>query len=109
MILVPVAAVISAAGLSLRIPGPDNLHPGAWLLAGPYLIIVSAVALFAADSIAEDLGVSRPRRALLAAAGAVALWGVSVQWGHPEDAVAVGLLCSPSRRCPGQEPDDPAG
>ena len=92
VILVPVAAVISAAGLSLRIPGPDNLHPGAWLLAGPYLIIVSAVALFAADSIAEDLGVTRPRRALLAAAGAVALWGVSVQWGHPEDAVAVGLL-----------------
>ena len=92
VILVPVAAVISAAGLTLQIPGPHNLHPGAWLLAGPYLIIVSAVALFAADAIAEDLGVTRPRRALLAAAGAVALWGVSVQWGHPEDAVAVGLV-----------------
>jgi outer membrane lipoprotein-sorting protein len=92
VILVPVAAVISAAGLSLRFPGPHNLHPGAWQLAGPYLIIVSAAALFAADAIAEDLGVTRPRRALLAAAGAVALWGVSVQWGHPEDAVAVGLL-----------------
>lgn len=92
VILVPVAAVISAAGLSLPIPGPHTLHPGAWLLAGPYLIILSAVALFAADAIAEDLGVTRPRRALLAAAGAVALWGVSVQWGHPEDAVAVGLL-----------------
>jgi hypothetical protein len=24
---------------------------------------------------------------LLAAAGAVALWSVSVRWGHPEDAV----------------------
>ena len=92
VILVPVAAVISAAGLSLPIPGPHPPHPGAWLLGGPYLIIVSAVALFAADAIAEDLGVTRPRRALLAAAGAVALWGVSVQWGHPEDAVAMGLL-----------------
>jgi outer membrane lipoprotein-sorting protein len=92
VILVPVAAVIGAAGLSLQVPGPHNLHPGAWLFAGPYLIIVSAVALFAADAIAEALGVPRRRRALLAAAGAVALWGVSVQWGHPEDAVAVGWL-----------------
>jgi hypothetical protein len=92
VLLVPAGAVISAAGLTLRIPGPDNLHPGAWLLAGPYMIIVSAVALVAADAIAEALGVPRPRRALLAVAGAVALWGVSVQWGHPEDAVAVGLL-----------------
>jgi hypothetical protein len=92
VILVPVAAVISAAGLPLQVPGPYNPHPGAWLLAGPYLIIVSALALFAADAIAGELGVTRPRRALLAAAGAVALWGVSVQWGHPEDAVAVGLL-----------------
>ena len=92
VVLVPVAAVLGAAGLTLRIPGPGNLHPGAWLLAGPYLVIVSAVALFAAEAIAEALGVPRPRRALLAAAGAVALWGVSVQWGHPEDAVALGLL-----------------
>jgi hypothetical protein len=92
VILVPAAAVIGGAGLSLQVPGAHNPHPGAWLLAGPYLIIVSAVALFAADAIAEDLGVTRPRRALLAAAGAVALWSVSVGWGHPEDSVAVGLL-----------------
>ncbi|MDX6336804.1 MAG: hypothetical protein QOG05_4144 [Streptosporangiaceae bacterium] len=92
VILVPVAAVIGATGLSLQVPGAHNPHPGAWLLGGPYLIIVSAVALFAADAIAEDLGVTRARRALLAGAGAVALWGVSVGWGHPEDAVAVGLL-----------------
>jgi hypothetical protein len=50
------------------------------------------VALFAADAIAERLGVSRLKRAALAAAGAVTLWSVSVLWGHPEDAVAVGLL-----------------
>ncbi len=50
------------------------------------------MALFAADAIAERLGATRPKRAVLAAAGAVALWNVSVRWGHPEDAVAVGLL-----------------
>ncbi len=91
VILVPVAAVIDAAGLSLAIPGPHNSQPAAWLLAGPYAIAVSSSALFAADSVAGRLGVSRPRRALLAAAGAVALWSVAAYWGHPEDAVSVAL------------------
>jgi hypothetical protein len=92
LILVPVVAVIGAAGLGLGAPSAHNTHPAAWLLAGPYEIALSAVALFAADAIADRLGVDRPKRALLAAAGAVALWSVSVRWGHPEDAVAVGLL-----------------
>jgi hypothetical protein len=92
LILVPVVAVIEAAGLSLQVPGPVLPQPGAWLLAGPYEIVLSAVALFAADALAERMGVTRPKRALLAAASAVALWSVSVRWGHPEDAVAVGLL-----------------
>lgn len=92
LILVPVVAVIDAAGLGLGPSGPHNTHPGAWLLAGPYEIALCAVALFAADSIAERMGVARSKRAALAAAGAVALWSVSVRWGHPEDAVAVALL-----------------
>src|SRR5262249_4105409 len=69
-----------------------NVNPTVWLLAGPYQIAVSCVTLFAADAIAERLGVTLFKRAALAAAGAVTLWNVSVLWGHPEDAVAVGLL-----------------
>jgi hypothetical protein len=92
VILVPVVAVTSAAGISVQAPGPLNSHPAVWLIAGPYEIGLSAVALFAADALAGRLGVPRSRRALLAAAGALALWNVSVRWGHPEDAVAVGLL-----------------
>jgi hypothetical protein len=93
LILVPVAAVTGAAGLSLQVPGVHNPHPAAWLLAGPYAIALSAVALFAADAVAERLGVTRlASRAVLAGAEAVALWSVSARWGHPEDAVAVGLL-----------------
>jgi hypothetical protein len=92
LILVPVVAVIGAAGLGLAAPSVQNAHPGAWLFAGPYEIALSAVALFAADSIADRLGVVRWKRAVLAAASAVALWSVSVRWGHPEDAVAVALL-----------------
>jgi hypothetical protein len=92
VILAPAAAVIDAAGLSLQVPGPHYPQPAAWLIAGPYQIILSAVVLFAADAIAEQLGVTRWRRMALTAAQAMALWNVSVQWGHPEDAVAVGLL-----------------
>jgi hypothetical protein len=92
VILVPCAAIISAAGLSLQIPGPHNLHPPVWLLAGPYQIAVCCVTLFAADALAERLGVSFWKRALLSAASAGILWSPSARWGHPEDAVAVGLL-----------------
>jgi hypothetical protein len=63
-----------------------------WLLAGPYEVVISAVVLFAADALAERLGATRPRRFLLAAACATTLWSVTIRWGHPEDAVAAGLL-----------------
>lgn len=92
VILLPAAAVISALGLSLAIPGPHNLHPPVWLVAGPYQIALCCVTLFAADALAERLGVRFWKRGLLAAASAGILWSVSARWGHPEDAVAVGLL-----------------
>ena len=92
VILLPCAAVIAATGLSLVIPGPHNLHPPVWLLAGPYEIALCCVTLFAADALAEQLGVTKWKRGMLAVASAVALWNVSARWGHPEDAVAVGLL-----------------
>jgi hypothetical protein len=91
VILVPAAALMDAVGISLHLPGHDA-HPASWLVAGPYEIAVSTVALFAADALAERLGAGRPKRAVLAAASATALWCVAVNWGHPEDAVAVGLL-----------------
>ena len=92
VILLPCAALISALGLSLNIPGPHNLHPAVWLVAGPYEIALCCVTLFAADALAEQLGVPFWKRGLLAAASAGILWSVSARWGHPEDAVAVGLL-----------------
>jgi hypothetical protein len=91
LILVPVAAIMDAAGLPLH-AGPQGPHPGEWLLIAPLETVIASVTLFAADAIAERLGASRPKRFLLAAASATALWNVSVRWGHPEDAVAVGLL-----------------
>jgi hypothetical protein len=92
LILVPAVAVMDAAGLPLALQTVHNPQPVSWLIAGPYEIALSAVVLFATDSIAERQCVPRPRRFLLAVAGAVAVWSVSIRWGHPEDAVAVGLL-----------------
>jgi hypothetical protein len=92
VILIPVVVGMNAAGVTLPAPGALGPHPASWLLVGPYEVLISAVALFAADAIAERLGASRPKRFLLAAASATALWSVAVRWGHPEDAVATGLL-----------------
>ncbi len=91
LILVPLVIVTGLLGLPLHIPG-HGADPASWLFAGPYETAISAVALFAADAIAEHVGLSRRRRLLLAAAGAILLWNVTIRWGHPEDAVAVGLL-----------------
>jgi hypothetical protein len=92
IILVPVVAVIDAFGVSLHLQSAHNPDPPAWLLAGPYQTAISGVALFAADAIAEHLGLTRGKRILVAGASAIALWNVSLRWGHPEDAVAVGLF-----------------
>jgi len=92
VILVPIVAVAEAAGVPLAAPGAHNTHPIAWLLAGPYEIALCGVALFAADALAERLGASQAKRALLAIASGALLASVAVLWGHPEDAVAVGLL-----------------
>jgi hypothetical protein len=99
LILVPVAALIDAAGLPLKTGADIQLRAGSqignhaeWLILGPCVVILSAVALFAADALAERMAVSQFKRFLLAAAGATALWNVTIRWGHPEDAVAVGLL-----------------
>ena len=91
LILVPVAAIMDLAGIPIH-AGRQGVHPAGWLVAGPLETLLSAIALFAADALAERLGIGMLKRFLLAAASATALWNVTVRWGHPEDAVAVGLL-----------------
>ena len=90
LLLAPVAMLTGALGLTETFP-KFLAHPTAWLVLGPYEFLLSAVALFACDALAERLGVGRGRRVALCVAEAIVLWNVSVMWGHPEDAVAVGL------------------
>ena len=92
IVMVPAAALADLLGWPIVKPDPNGPNPLVWLIACPYLIAVSAVALFAADALAEHLGVGTRMRFVLAVASANVLWSVSAQWGHPEDALAVGLL-----------------
>lgn len=92
LILVPIVAVAEAAGIPLAAQSAHDGHPISWLLAGPYEIALCGIALIAADALAERLGASQPKRAMLAIAGGAALSSVAVLWGHPEDAVALGLM-----------------
>ena len=92
LVVLPAAALVMVLGLTPGPPVTQSLTPSAWWVAGTYEIAVSCLVLFAADALAERMGVTLGRRAVLAIGEAVALWNVSVRWGHPEDAVAVALL-----------------
>jgi hypothetical protein len=90
LVMTPVAMLAGALGMTESFPFTLP-HPTAWLLLGPYEILISCSALFACDALAQRLGVGRGRRRLLCVAQAIVLWNISVIWGHPEDAVALAL------------------
>lgn len=88
--LAPVWWIIHAAGMSVAFVF-EPLHPTAWLVVGPYEVLLSACALFAFDAVADRLGASAVSRLLICAVEVFALYNVLL-WGHPEDAVAVACL-----------------
>jgi hypothetical protein len=67
-------------------------HPQVFVLLAPYELLISAVALFALDALAEQVGVSRSRRIWLTIVQVVLLWNLAVRWGHPQDALAVAFV-----------------
>jgi hypothetical protein len=89
-VLAPLWWVIHTANMSVSFIFLLS-HPTAWLVLGPYEVLLSASALFAVDAVAIRLGASSVRRVLICAAEVFALYNV-VLWGHPEDAVAVACL-----------------
>jgi len=88
--LAPVWWVAHAAGMSAPYLFP-MWRPTAWLVVGPYEVLLSSSVLFAVDAIALRLGASTSRRLLICALEVYALYNV-VLWGHPELAVAVAFL-----------------
>jgi hypothetical protein len=90
LVLAPISMVTGFFGMSESFPF-TLAHPSSWLVLGPVEIVLSCSALFACDALAERLGLSVTRRAVLGVAEGVVVWDVSAYWGHPEDAVAVAL------------------
>jgi hypothetical protein len=92
LLLTPVVMLSSALHLSEVAPGLIGpLKPTAWLLVGPLSLACSGLPLSALDALARRLGVAARRRRLLSVAEMAALWPVIALWGHPEDAIAIGL------------------
>lgn len=90
--LAPVAALTSALHWPLGPPQEGFWSPVTWLVAGPWMLLLSSVPIFASNAIATTWGWSARRRAVLAVVQALVLVNVTAAWGHPEDAVAVGLV-----------------
>jgi hypothetical protein len=90
LLFAPVAALTGHLGMTEAFPFYIP-HPTAWLVLGPYEMLLGCIALFAANDLAERLGVSPRRRAIMCVAQGVVLWPVIVFWGHPEDPLAVAL------------------
>ena len=90
VVLAPLWWIAHVAGMSISY---DFMlwHPTAWLILGPYEVLLSSSALFASDAVAVRVGAPMSRRILISAAEVYALYNV-VLWGHPEDAVAVAFL-----------------
>ena len=90
LLFAPVAALTGHLGMTESFPY-YVAHPTAWLVLGPYEMVLGCIALFACDALAQRLGASSGRRALMCVAQGVVLWPVLVFWGHPEDPLAVAL------------------
>jgi hypothetical protein len=91
-LLSPFAMFGSRLGLTESAPGIYLPNPQIWLLVGPVALLMSGVALFGLDALAIRSGVGTSSRRALLVAEAVLLWPATAVWGHPEDAVAIGLL-----------------
>src|ERR1700722_12096680 len=80
--------------LRMRESFPYTLaHPSSWLVAGPVIMALGSVALFGIDALCRRIGMSSWQRFIAGFFVTVGLFNLVVLFGHPEDAIAVGLAC----------------
>jgi hypothetical protein len=91
ILLAPVAMLSGALHLSESFPPMVVAHPTAVFLVLPYEIILASTVLFAADALAEQLGVGSRRRLALCLLIGILVWPVVLVWGHAEDALTMTL------------------
>jgi hypothetical protein len=95
ILLAPVAMLSGALHLTESYNGVFLAHPTAILLVLPVELVLASTVVFAADALAQDLGVSRARRAWSCMLIALLAWPTAVLWGHAEDALVMTLaLCA---------------
>jgi hypothetical protein len=89
----PVVALGGHFGLVTSYPIP-LYKPSMWLVSGPFFFLCGATAVLGVDYLAETLQVNSTRRKLITAAVAVAVVGPTPGFeGHPEDMLALALVC----------------
>jgi hypothetical protein len=89
ILLAPVAMLASSLHLTESFPPIIVNRPTAALILQPVELAVSCTVLFAADALAERLGLASARRTALCFILAVIVWPVAAMWGHAEDALSV--------------------
>ena len=91
VLLAPLAMISGSLGLSESISPIFLAHPTAWYVLGPVVLLLGSTCLFALDAVAEQLGVSGRRRAVLCWFEVIVVFQVVALWGHPEDLLAFAL------------------
>lgn len=93
IVLAPVGIVASHLHWSVSFPY-FLPHPQAWPLLDGTALLLTGTALFPVDALATQVGVAGRRRWVLLGAVAALLFWMTAMWGHPEDAVALGLTAA---------------
>ena len=89
VLLAPVAMLSDSLHLTSSIGTTLLVHPTAEFLLIPVELLLASTVVFAADALAEDLGVPRRRRWLLCVAVGALAWTTAALWGHAEDSLAM--------------------
>ena len=90
LLLAPVALIADHFGLTTSVQPVYLPRPTSWLVLGPYMMVLCTTIIFAADQLADRLGLSTGRRAFLGFVE-VALLVPTVFAGHPEDVVSLAI------------------
>ena len=91
MLLAPVAMLSGHLGLSESFSPFFIPHPSVALLVEPIELLLASAVVFAADALAQQLGVTKRCRILQCVVVAVLAWPTVAIWGHAEDCLALAL------------------
>ncbi|HUY86102.1 MAG TPA: hypothetical protein VMU77_03235 [Acidimicrobiales bacterium] len=91
IVLAPLAWLSDHFGGTQSIPFPLS-HPSAWPGLLGLSLALSSCAVFGVDALARKMGFSQSRRVFTGFVAVIGAFEMTAKWGHPEDAIAVGLV-----------------